>query len=117
MLPALDVFVSTSENEPFGRVLVEAMAAGLPVIATDSGGKPEIVADGKTGVLVPSGDVNEIAREAHDLRRNPDRREKLGRAGRCAAFERFSIERAAREIESVYDELLGGGRAGQSGAT
>jgi glycosyltransferase involved in cell wall biosynthesis len=108
LLPALDVFVSASEGEPFGRVIVEAMAAGLPVVATDSGGKREIVEDGKTGVLVPQGDADAMAKALDGLRRDRDRRATLGLAARRAAFEKFNVERVAREVEAVYEEVLGG---------
>ena len=107
LLPALDVFVSPSEDEPFGRVIVEAMAAGVPVIATDSGGKPEIVEHGETGVLVPQGDVEAMAEALYKLRHDEEMRKSLARAARRAAFERFSVERVAREVEQVYEEVLG----------
>lgn len=106
LLPALDVFVSTSENEPFGRVIVEAMAAGLPVVATDSGGRREMVEHGVTGVLVRQGDAAAAADALDALRRDPARRASLGREGRRVAFERFTVDRAAREVEAVYDEIL-----------
>jgi glycosyltransferase involved in cell wall biosynthesis len=106
LLPALDVFVSPSEGEPFGRVVVEAMAAALPVIATDSGGKREIVVDGKTGYLVPSGDIDAIAEAMNTFRREPAMRAEMGSAGRSRAQELFAVERTARETEAVYDELL-----------
>ncbi len=106
-LPALDVFVSASENEPVGRMLVEAMYAGVPVIATDSGGKREIVSDGATGLLVPQGDVEALARAMDMLRRDPTRRAALGAEGRRAANERFTVERAAREVAAVWAEAIG----------
>jgi glycosyltransferase involved in cell wall biosynthesis len=108
MLPALDVFVSASEGEPFGRVVVEAMAAGVPVVSTDSGGKGEIVEDGKTGILVPQGDVGSISRAMDELRRDPDMRARMSSEGRRVALEKFAVDRAAREVEAVWDEVLGG---------
>jgi len=106
LLPALDCFVSTSEREPFGRAVVEAMASGLPVVATDSGGKRETVVDGETGLLVPQGDVEAVARATDRLRRDPARRAEMGRAARRRAFAEFSLERAAREVEAVWTEAL-----------
>ncbi len=109
LLPALDVFVSASEGEPFGRVIVEAMAAGVPVVATDSGGKREIVQDGETGLLVPQGDVGAIAEALYELRHDSEKRASMGRAARTAAFERFDVRRVAREVEALYDEILASG--------
>jgi len=106
MLPALDVFVSASDGEPFGRVIVEAMAAGVPVIATDSGGKREIVEDGVTGVLVPQGDVAALAGAMGTLMRDPRRRAELGEAAREHARSKFSVDRVAREVMTVWDEAL-----------
>jgi glycosyltransferase involved in cell wall biosynthesis len=106
MMPALDVFVSASDGEPFGRVVVEAMAAGVPVIATDSGGKREIVDDGVTGVLVPQGDVAALAEAMATLMRDPERRARLGAAARERARSEFSVDRVAREVMAVWDEAL-----------
>ena len=108
MLPALDAMVSASDREPFGRVLVEAMACGLPVIATDSGGKAEIVEADKTGIVVPQGDIGALAEAMDSLSRDPALRTRLGAAGRERAFEVFSVERTAREVEAVYREVLEG---------
>jgi glycosyltransferase involved in cell wall biosynthesis len=107
LLPALDCFVSASENEPFGRTLVEAMLAGIPVVSTDSGGKPEIVVEGETGLLVPQGEVEATARALGRLRDAPDVAGRMGRAGRARALAHFTVDRVAREIEAIYDDLLG----------
>jgi len=106
MLPALDVFVSPSDGEPFGRVIVEAMAAGVPVIATDSGGKSEIVEDGVTGIIVPQGDVAALAEAMESLMRDPPRRAALGEAARARAHSDFSADRVASEVMTVWDEAL-----------
>jgi glycosyltransferase involved in cell wall biosynthesis len=106
-LRALDCFVSASEREPFGRVIVEAMLAGVAVVATDSGARREVVLDGETGILVPQGDVGALAVAMDQLRRDPERRRAMGEAGRRRAREEFSIDRAAREVEAVWDEALG----------
>lgn len=105
LMPALDCFVSMSEREPFGRAVVEAMAAGIPVVAADSGGKREIVRDGQTGFLVPQGDIESAARAMDRLRRDPVLRSEMGRAARRRAVEEFSIERAAREVEKIWEEV------------
>ena len=106
VMPALDVFVSASDGEPFGRAIVEAMAAGVPVIVTDSGGKAEIVEDGVSGVLVPQGDVAALAEAMGSLMRDPQRRERMGEAARERAKSSFSVERVARELMAVWDEAL-----------
>ncbi|MHC4251160.1 MAG: glycosyltransferase [Planctomycetota bacterium] len=109
MMPALDVFVSASDGEPFGRVVVEAMAAGVPVVATDSGGKREIVGDGVTGVLVPQGDVAALGEAMGALMRDPERRARMGEAARERARSEFAVDRVAREVMAVWDEALAAG--------
>jgi glycosyltransferase involved in cell wall biosynthesis len=104
MMPGLDVFVSASDGEPFGRVIVEAMAAGVAVIATDSGGKSEIVEGDVTGILVPQDDPAALAEAMGALMRDPARREALGSAGRQRARSDFAVDRVAREVMSVWDE-------------
>jgi glycosyltransferase involved in cell wall biosynthesis len=106
VMAMLDVAVLTSENEPFGRVLIEAMAAGKPVVATAGGGVPEIVVDGQTGLLVPLGDVEAIAGAVVGLLGHPERAQAMGQAGRCRAQERFSIQAHARAVEALYREVV-----------
>ena len=111
-LAAMDVFVHCAEAEPFGRVVVEAMAAGRPVVAFADGGVPEIVADGETGRLVPAGDEAAMAAAVAALVADPDAARALGQAGRRRAEVRFGAPGHARAIEAVYAELLGRGAAG-----
>lgn len=92
-LSAFDIFVLPSRDEPFGIVTVEAMAAGLPVVATDGGGTREIVADGVTGLLVPTGDASAMAGAILRLAGDRRRAGSLGRAGRARAEEAFTAER------------------------
>jgi glycosyltransferase involved in cell wall biosynthesis len=106
LLPALDIFVSSSRVEPFGLVMVEAMAAGLPVVATTTGGALEIVLDGVTGKLVPSGDVKALAEALCALLRNEDGRRRMGEQGRMRAREFFSLERMVSKTEALYREVL-----------
>ena len=104
-----DVAVHSSVwPEPFGRVLIEAMALGKPVIATNAGGVPEIVVDGRTGVLVPPGDHAALARALGDLLRDRDRRAQMGGEARTRAAEHFSVESFARAMQGVYADMLGG---------
>ena len=107
-LSAMDVVVNCSENEPFGRVLIEAMACRRPVVAFRSGAVPEIVDDGNTGLLVPFGDAGAMAQAVGDLLRNPTRAEAYGEAGRQRVSAYFSLASATARITALYDELVGG---------
>ena len=106
VMAMLDLVVLTSDKEAFGRVLIEAMAASRPVVATRVGGVPEIVVDGETGLLVPVGDVESIASAVASLLEAPARRRALGVAGRQRAMAHFSIEAHARKVETLYREIL-----------
>jgi glycosyltransferase involved in cell wall biosynthesis len=106
-MAALDVVVLCSEREGFGRVLVEAMAASRPVVATATGGIPEVVADGQTGSLVPVGDVEALARAIDRLLRDHERAAAMGRAGRRRAEERFGLEAHVQAVQQLYREMLG----------
>jgi glycosyltransferase involved in cell wall biosynthesis len=103
---AADALVLCSDNEPFGRVLIEAMSQGLPVVATRAGGVPEIVRHYECGLLYPVGDVIELARRCGVLLHNDTLRSALGKA----AFERvnhlFSIGHTVEKLEPVYRGLL-----------
>ncbi len=87
---ALDIFVMTSEKETYGMVTIEAMAAGLPVIATRSGGTPELVDDGQTGILFEPHSDDQLRGALRTLASNPGLRQRLGTAGRQKAQARFS---------------------------
>lgn len=106
ILAALDVLVHCpTAPEPFGRVLAEAMAAGRPVVATRCGGIPEVVADGTTGFLVASGDVDGFARHVVRLLRDPVLADRLGAAGRLRAEKAFGVEVHADRVHRVYRAL------------
>lgn len=106
LMAMLDVVALTSENEPFGRVLIEAMAASRPVVATRGGGVGEVVVAEETGLLVPVGDPAALAAALDRLLRDPALARALGRAGRVRAEARFSIAAHASAVEALYDELL-----------
>lgn len=106
ILAALDIFVLPSRWEGLPLVVLEAMAAGLPVVATAVGGTPEVVVDGVTGLLVPPRDPAALAQAITRLLRNPDLRRKMGRAGRERVTEHFSVEQMVRKTESLYEQLL-----------
>lgn len=108
ILEIADIVVHASTlGEPFGQVVIEGMAAGKPVIATDGGALPEIVQSGETGLLVPMGDAPRMAEAIASLLADPVRAEKMGEAGRQHVMKRFTIEQTARKVEAIYDTLLG----------
>jgi L-malate glycosyltransferase len=105
-LSSLTVFVSAARSEPFGLAIVEAMAAGLPVVAAASEGARETIEDGFSGKLVPVDDAAALAQAIDDLLDNPVERSRLGRNAQHAARERFSLARMAIDTERVYREVL-----------
>ena len=107
-LDRANVFVHTSRWEGFGIVLLEAMLAGLPVVATRVSAVPEVVADGETGLLVEAGDVNALATALETLLTDRGRASALGEAGRRRAREEFSVGRMAERTHAVYEEALRG---------
>jgi glycosyltransferase involved in cell wall biosynthesis len=107
LLPTFDLFVSPSRAEPFGLSIVEAMAAGVPVIATASEGAREILEPNQTGRLVPIGDVEAMAKEITELLEDGGERDRLARNAQSAARERFSLERMVDETEKLYAEATG----------
>ena len=104
ILAALDVFVLPSLVEAFPMAILEAMAAGLPVVATRVGGVSECVADGETGLLVPPGDPEALAHAIASL--DPGRRRTFGDAGRRRVREHFTAERLVPRIEAIFESLL-----------
>lgn len=99
---ALDIVVVPSRYEdPAPNVNIEAMASGLPVIATRIGGNPELVVDGKTGFLVDKDNPEQIAERILQLARDRELREKIGRAGRERVCQMFDVRRNARLVEEV----------------
>jgi glycosyltransferase involved in cell wall biosynthesis len=113
VLAASDVFTLPSYREGTPRVVTEAMASGLPVVATDIAGIPEQVADGESGFLVPTGEPAALADQLGKLLSDPDLRERMGRCGRARA-ERFSVERMVKDLGSLYEELLSESGRGQT---
>jgi glycosyltransferase involved in cell wall biosynthesis len=105
LLAGADVFLSASWAESFPYNVLEAMAAGLPVVATDVGGTAEAVADGVTGLVVPPRDARALASALADLLADPERRARLGAAGRRRVAERFTVEGMLAGTAAVYREL------------
>ncbi len=107
-LDAMDVVIHSSvRREPFGRVLIEAMALGKPLVAPREGGPRYIVADGETGLLVPPRDAEALAAAISALLDDPARRAAMGRAARARVDAVFDIRHHVRAIETLFDDLLG----------
>lgn len=103
----MDVLAHASTTgEPFGQVIIEGMAAGKPVVATNGGGVPEIVLDGETGYLVPMGDAAALAEAILKLCNAPENAVAMGTAGRKRATLHFSIEATAQNVQKIYEAML-----------
>jgi sugar transferase (PEP-CTERM/EpsH1 system associated) len=107
LLGAMDVFVLPSVREGMSNALLEAMAAGLPVIAMRVGGNPEIIEDGRSGWLLPPGDAEVLADRLGQLAASPALRERLGSEARRRVLECFTLERMLAEYRTLYLELAG----------
>ena len=106
ILRASDAFVLSSRWEGNPMSVMEAMAAGLPVVSTAVGGVPELVRDGETGLLVPSEDTGALAQAIQALVDNPARRQAMGVAARQHAVASFDIRHTVRGYEQLYEALL-----------
>ncbi len=104
---AFDVQVVCSQAEPFGLVTVEAMAQGVPVTVTNSGGSPEIVRDGVEGFLVDPGDADSLARRLDCLLDSPGLRREMGRRGRERVRRHFTLDHMLDATEALYMKVLG----------
>ncbi len=111
VLPACDLAVSSSHTEGLPVVVLEEMAAGLPVVATAVGGTPEVVEDGVTGRLVPRGDAAALAAAASELLAAPERMRAMGRAGRRRVETRFTFAAQAEQYERLFRRLVAQGPA------
>lgn len=105
-LAVMDLYVHPSLKEAFGLAVVEAMAMGKAVVATTTGGLPEVVAHGETGLLVPPGDAESLAGAVVSLLLDRARREQMGRFGRARVHERFNLSASVTHIEELYGEVL-----------
>lgn len=93
-------------GEPFGLVLIEAMAYGVPLIASDGGACPEVVEPGVSGILVPPGDAARLAEEIVRVLRDRELAQRLAEGGFARVSEHFDMARVAREVQEVYDGVL-----------
>ena len=105
----MDVVVHASIlPEPFGMVVLEAMAMRKPVVGARDGGVPEMVVEGVTGYTYPPGDAEALARRVEELLRDPVRARTMGNAGYDRVVADFSVERYADQVEALYDDILAG---------
>jgi glycosyltransferase involved in cell wall biosynthesis len=102
-----DVYAQSSFEEGFGLAVLDAMAAGLPVVATNVGGIAEVVIEGETGFLVPPGNPEMMAERLSRLLSERETRRRMGEAGRLRALHVFSPAREAAAVQAAYDRLLG----------
>jgi glycosyltransferase involved in cell wall biosynthesis len=113
-LAAADAFVLASVSEGLSISLLEAMAAGLPTIATRVGGNPEVVVHGRTGLLVPPRSPASLAEALLELIRDPERARHMGQAGRRRAEESFDVRRVVNTYEELYLSILAKKRNGRA---
>ena len=105
LLRLLDVFVLSSLSEGLSIALLEAMAAGCPIVVTAVGGNRELIQDGATGLLVPSGDVDSLATAIARLLQSPTLAHQLGAAARDLAHAQYSVEAMCSQYEALYRQL------------
>ena len=106
LLTHATVFACPSLYEPLGIVNLEAMACATAVVASRTGGIPEVVADGETGLLVPPGDPGQLAEALNALLRDPDRAQAMGQAGRKRAVAEFGWQAIAAQTAALYAKLV-----------
>jgi glycosyltransferase involved in cell wall biosynthesis len=106
LLSAVDVSVMPSLNEALSNVLLESMAAGAAVVATDVGGTAEALVDGNNGVLIPPGNPTVMADAIVRLVDDPAYARELGENARRTIRDRYSLDRMVASTETLYDELL-----------
>lgn len=110
LMRRLNILVSSAVAEPFGRTLIEAMALGIPVVATRSGGPEEIVADGKTGFLVNVGDAEALADRMARLLSDTDLVRAFGEAARLRAHRHFNLRQTVASVQQIFEEVIAAGR-------
>jgi glycosyltransferase involved in cell wall biosynthesis len=106
LLAASDILLHPSHNEALPTVVLEAMAAGIPTVVTDSGGTSELVVDGVTGSLVPVRDPERIAASIEILARDEGLRRRMGELGRRRFLEHYSLEAMTRAFEELYRDVI-----------
>jgi glycosyltransferase involved in cell wall biosynthesis len=107
IMSACDIFTMPSYEEPFGMVYLEAMAMKKPIIALDNGGAREVVEHGKSGLLSPHQDIDQLTKNIVTLIQNPELRIKMGDYGRHRAESYFTPQRMTNDVENVYWKIMG----------
>jgi L-malate glycosyltransferase len=107
VLAACDLFLLPSESESFGMAALEAMASESPVIATRTGGLPEVVVEGEAGYLLPVGDIDGMARRAIEILSDDALRTRMGRRAREVAIERFDEKKIVPMYRAMYERVIG----------
>jgi len=103
-----DVMVMPSYRESFGVAALEASAAGLPVIASNIDGIPEVVIEDKTGILIPPGDSDRLSQEIAKLAENAELRNSMGKAGRTFVEENYDWEKSLDLMSTIYEKMISG---------
>ena len=106
LIPAFDLYCVTSKKEGLPYAILEAMAAGLPIVATAVGGVPELINDQRTGELVPAGDVAALSHAVEDLLQDPTRAQQLGQAARERVRRKFSLAAMVEQTIACYQRIL-----------
>jgi glycosyltransferase involved in cell wall biosynthesis len=106
LMNAADLLVHPARQEPFGRVLLEAAASALPIIATNVGGTPEMLEDGVSARLIPPGDATALVNAVQELLCDAKVRHRLAREARTRIAERFTADRAAKALAMVWEDVL-----------
>lgn len=106
MVSRADFLISTSEVEGFGLAPLEAMSCGIPVVATKTGGLPELITDGVHGFLCPVGDISAMAERSVEIMRDPSLRASLGQAGRGRAMQHYDLQQIVPQYERLYEKVV-----------
>ena len=104
-LQSLSVYANPSRSESFGVAALEAQACAIPVVATNVGGLPEVVRDGETGLLVPPEEPGKLAEALLTLIRDPERRVRMGHAGRAWVLERYCWQAGVEQMLQIYEHV------------
>jgi glycosyltransferase involved in cell wall biosynthesis len=106
LMRSFDVFVLPTRTETFGKVVIEAMAAGCPVVVSDVGGIPEIVSGPELGTLMPPDDPRATADGILTYLADPQLASRVGKTGRAHVREHFSLDRMVERLQALYDAVL-----------
>ena len=111
ILAAATLIVHPALSEPFGISVIEGMAVGKPVVATDCVGPSLIIADGETGLLVPRGDAGALAGAMLSLLDHPDQARRMGKCGQARVLEEYTVSAMVRRVQEAYAQVWGGDAA------